>query len=226
MMAPFEKFTAVAAPLLRANVNTDAIIPGAWLRSVDADLGGGLFFEWRHDSDGRPDPDFILNREPFDKARILFAGENFGCGSSREAAVWALQRYGFKAIFSVKFADIFYENAQRNGLLLGLVSAQTIHELSRFAREENPQFTVDLENCRISSEAGSAWTFDILQSRRAALLRGDDEIAMTLARADEIDAFQAADRKSRPWAYTVIDTAEDRHSGSDTDPAHNQGDPG
>lgn len=217
-MKPFEAFSGVAAPLPRINVNTDAIIPGSYLRSVNADLVEGLFSEWRYNSDRSPAESFILNRKPYDKAQILFAGENFGCGSSREAAVWALQRFGFRAIFSIKFADIFYENAQRNGLLLGLVTAETIEELSTLSLEADPQFHVDLERCEIAHRAGKSWAFAISQSRQKALLNGDDEIALTLAKSDDIAAFHAADRKSRPWSYRSVEVTDQ----SDGWPNHNQ----
>jgi len=129
MRKPFQDFSGIAARIRGANINTDAIIPAAWLRSAHADFGRGLFARWRYSDAGSENAEFVLNREPFRRARILVADENFGCGSSREAAVWALMQFGIGCVLAPSFADIFYENAFRNGLLAGLIGPDVVAEL-------------------------------------------------------------------------------------------------
>lgn len=202
---PFQNFTGIAAPLPRKDINTDAIIPAPYLRTADADLAHGLFALWRYDEHGKDNPGFILNRPGFAGAQILLADENFGCGSSREAAAWALQRYGIKAVFAPSFADIFYENAFRNGILPGLVSSQSLKKMLETIGDD-PQraaMAIDLASGTMTDSAGGVHRFTVPDFRRDALLRGDDEIAATLRCADDIDVFMKHDEIKRPWIYGI-----------------------
>ena len=201
---PFENFAGIAAPLPLGNINTDAIIPAPYLRSPTADLAAGLFARWRYDDAGNENPDFILNRHPFDAAEILLAGENFGCGSSREAAAWALVRFGFRCVFAPGFADIFYENAFRNGLLAARLPQAAIDHAVALAETDpaNAHFAVDLNARILTCPDGRTLVFDIPAFRAEALLRGDDDIAGTLAFADDIEAFRTRDQQLRPWIHT------------------------
>lgn len=200
---PFKNFSGIAAPLPLKNINTDAIIPAPYLRTADADLAYGLFALWRYDDQGREIADFILNRPGFRNTTILFGGENFGCGSSREAAAWALKRFGIRAVFAPSFADIFYENAFRNGLLAGIITHETLaHALALIS--DNPakaSFAIDLSNTTLTGHDGQNLPFTVPNFRREALLRGDDDIATTLRCTNDIDAFMAHDRLNRPWIY-------------------------
>lgn len=206
MNAPFANFSAVAAALPVANINTDAIIPSPWLRMANGNLSKGLFGALRFDDAGE-ERDFILNRTPFRDAKILFAGENFGCGSSREAAAWALRDFGILCVFAPSFADIFYENAFRNGILAAriepacLTAATAIIESGTF----EPIFAIDLDGEKITGPDGTAWCFAIPASRKRALKTGADEIAMTLEHANDIEAFHAATRQNLPWLFRSAD---------------------
>jgi 3-isopropylmalate dehydratase small subunit len=203
MREPFTCVKGVMAVMPLSNVNTDAIIPSAYLRSAKADLGKGLFGGHRYDEAGRERPDFVLNRPPFRASRILLADENFGCGSSREAAVWALAQFGIRCVLAPSFADIFYENAFRNGLLAGLIDAETFTALATKveARPEYPVFTVDLAARMITGPDGQTHGFQVPATRAEALIRGDDEIDMTLHHTDAIEAYYAAAKASRNWLY-------------------------
>lgn len=202
MREPFRPLTAVAAPLPLENINTDAIIPSAWLRTAQADLGRGLFGAWRYDEQGRERPEFVLNREPFRRAGVLLAGENFGCGSSREAAVWALAQFGIRCVLAPSFADIFRENAFRNGLVAGIVDAETMRGLLDLAASHpEPVFGIDLAVATATGPDGRAWGFQIPESRREALIRGDDEIDATLRLLNDIEAFHRIARTTRPWLF-------------------------
>jgi 3-isopropylmalate dehydratase small subunit len=200
---PFRDFDGIAATMASSNINTDAIIPAAYLRSAKADLGHGLFGMLRYDDEGRERPDFVLNREPFRRAEILFAGENFGCGSSREAAAWALKQFGIRCVFAPSFADIFYENAFRNGLLAGKISAKALARLTD-GHEAEPVFSVNLAQGRIRRADGEEAAFEIAPARRDALLRGDDEIDMTLAHRHEIMTFHESGLTERPWLHAPL----------------------
>lgn len=206
MIAPFENVTGRAAPMPVDNVNTDAIIPSAWLRSANADFGRALFGNWRYDENGRERPDFVLNRDRYRNAAILFAGANFGCGSSREAAAWALVAYGIRCVAAPSFSDIFYENALRNGLLPALISPQDLADaVALIERQEaESRFHVDLPGQAIVAPDGRAIRFEIAAYRRDALLRGDDEIAATLRMSEDIDRFARADLVHRPWLYAPL----------------------
>jgi len=200
-----EKFTAVhgiAASFPQENIDTDAIIPARYLRSLGADLAGGLFARSRYLADGKEDPDFVLNRPPFRESRILVAGGNFGCGSSREAAVWALLRFGIRAVIAPSFGDIFFENALKNGLLpVILPEAQVQELLTHLATSNDPTLAVDLGRCTVETPQGRSIPFAIAPARRAALLEGLDEIGQTLRRDADITAFQTTDAATRRWIH-------------------------
>jgi 3-isopropylmalate/(R)-2-methylmalate dehydratase small subunit len=200
---PFTTLRGVMAPMLRTNINTDAIIPSPWLRFAKADLGKGLFGAERYDASGAERPDFVLNRGKFRNARMLLADENFGCGSSREAAVWALAQFGIRCVLAPSFADIFYENAFRNGVLAARVTpdvrAALATALERHAGD--PVFTVDLAARRVIDPDGAAHEFRVPDLRAEALMRGDDEIAATLRHLEAIEAFHAGAQATRPWLY-------------------------
>jgi 3-isopropylmalate dehydratase small subunit len=206
MREPFTCVKGVMAVMPLSNVNTDAIIPSAYLRSAKADLGKGLFGGHRYDETGRERPDFVLNRPPFRAARILLADENFGCGSSREAAVWALAQFGIRCVLAPSFADIFYENAFRNGLLAGLIDAETFAQLAAAAksRPDYPVFKVDLEARAITAPDERVFSFRVPATRAEALMRGDDEIDSTLRHGAEIEAYYATAKTSHGWLYQAM----------------------
>lgn len=204
MGTPFANFAGVAAPILLENINTDAIIPAPYLRTTTADLAAGLFARWRYDEAGAENPDFVLNQPPFRTATLIFAGPNFGCGSSREAAAWALVRFGIRCVVAPSFADIFYENAFRNGLLPAIVAQDDLAAALELAGAPGgASFAVDLPAGTISGPAGYVMDFRIPPFRREALLRGDDEIETTLRLDADIARFTAADRLSRPWIHAI-----------------------
>jgi 3-isopropylmalate/(R)-2-methylmalate dehydratase small subunit len=204
-MRKFDVLTAVAAPLLRANVDTDAIIPSREMKSVSRHgLADGLFAGWRYTTIGGrdPDPRFVLNQPAYAGTRILLAGDNFGCGSSREHAVWALDEYGIRAVIAPSFAPIFHGNCVRNGILPLRLEAASIARLAE-AVAPDPQrhtLTVDLVRQRVSGP-GVDYGFEIAREDREMLLEGLDAIDLTLKHAAAIDAFQARDRAQRPWIY-------------------------
>ncbi|MFC7398131.1 3-isopropylmalate dehydratase small subunit [Chelatococcus sp. GCM10030263] len=206
MREPFTCVKGVMAVMPLSNVNTDAIIPSAYLRSAKADLGKGLFGGHRYNDAGRERPDFVLNRPPFRAARILLADENFGCGSSREAAVWALQQFGIRCVLAPSFADIFYENAFRNGLLAGLIDAETLSALAAAvaAYPMEPIAKVDLAARSVTAPGGQTYTFRVPATRAEALMRGDDEIDTTLRHGAEIEAYYAAAKAGRGWLYQAM----------------------
>lgn len=206
MKLPFRSFRGVAAPLPVANVNTDAIIPSDFLRSENADLALGLFSRWRFRADGSERPEFVLNKPAFRRAEILVAGENFGCGSSREAAAWALLRFGIRVVVAPSFADIFYENAFRNGLLAAIVDP---HDLAMLvaaleAHPEDAAVEVDLANRTLVRGNAARASFQVPEFRRQALLNGEDEIAFTLREGETIARHVAADRARRPWLHRAM----------------------
>jgi 3-isopropylmalate/(R)-2-methylmalate dehydratase small subunit len=196
-MTPFTTLTSLGVPLLRDNVDTDAIIPSREMRSVSkSGLADGLFAGWRYRSaDGRePDPDFVLNDPAYRGAQILLAGRNFGCGSSREHAAWALAEYGFRAIVAPSFNPIFRGNCVRNAILPIELDAREL------ARARQP-LTIDLPAQSVTDAAGQVSRFEIDTEAKAMLIGGLDAIELTLMRRDAIAAFRAADREKRPWAY-------------------------
>lgn len=205
-MQRFERLTAVAAPLLRANVDTDAIIPSREMRSVAKNgLAEGLFAGWRYTSIGgrEPNPQFVLNQPAYAGTQMLLSGENFGCGSSREHAVWALLEYGIRAVVAESFSPIFFSNCIRNGILPVRLPANAIASIAA-AVASDPQarrVTVDLVERFVASPDGSTYEFTLEPEAREMLLEGLDAIDLTLKSRDEIAAFEARDRLRRPWIY-------------------------
>lgn len=193
-MQPFVKHTGIVAPLDRANVDTDQIIPKQFLKLVErTGFGQYLFFDWRYREDGSPREDFVLNLPGYRGASILAAGKNFGSGSSREHAPWALMDYGFRAILAPSFADIFYNNCLKNGLLPVVLPEESIALILARAKE-NPgwRLTVDLEACRVYDEGGLSLQFRMDEFWRKCLLEGLDEIALTLRHEAEIARFEGS----------------------------------
>jgi 3-isopropylmalate dehydratase small subunit len=207
MKRGFSGVTGVMAVVPRANINTDAIIPAAWLRTATADFARGLFGGLRYDANGHERPDFVLNRPPFRTARILLADENFGCGSSREAAVWALVQFGIEAVLAPSFADIFYENAFRNGLLAAKIDGRSFSALAALVARhpDDPVFTIDLGARTIAGPEDTRHGFEVPAARAEALIRGDDEIDLTLRHAAEIDAYHDAARARSAWLYAGLE---------------------
>lgn len=207
-MEPFVRLTAVAAPLLRDNIDTDAIIPSREMRSVSKrGLADGLFAGWRYTRIGgrEPNPDFVLNRPDYAGTRILLGGANFGCGSSREHAAWALAEYGVRAILAPSFNPIFQGNCIRNGIVPVVLTAEAIAALAAdvaTAPQARP-LTVDLEACIIATTDGQTQSFVIADEARDMLLHGLDAIDLTLRDKAAIDAFIDADRRRRRWAYRL-----------------------
>lgn len=201
-MEPFTVVTGIAAPMMMPNINTDAITPMAAGRSTSVDLGKMLFNNWRYNLDGSEIPEFILNRPPFRQSKILVAGANFGCGSSRERAVWALLRFGIRCVIAPSFADIFRDNSYQNGLLPVVIGAADCAALgAALEHARDPQVTVDLERCVVRALDGREIAFNVPAERRAALLAGLDEIEVILSMETDIANFQRADRDARPWIY-------------------------
>jgi 3-isopropylmalate/(R)-2-methylmalate dehydratase small subunit len=200
-MDKFTVLTGVAAPLRIINVDTDMIIPKQYLKTIKrTGLGSGLFAEMRYREDGSDNPDFVLNRPAYRKAQILVAGDNFGCGSSREHAPWALLDFGIRCVISTSFADIFYNNCFKNGILPITVSPEDLEKLFDDAeRGANATLTVDLERQEIGGPDGGMIKFDLDGFRKHCLLNGLDDIGLTLEKAPAIDSYE---RKvaDRPWA--------------------------
>jgi 3-isopropylmalate/(R)-2-methylmalate dehydratase small subunit len=192
-MEPFTVVTGIVAPLDRPNVDTDQIIPKQFLKRIErTGFGEFAFFDWRYLPDGGPNPEFELNRPGYEGAKILVAGRNLGCGSSREHAVWALREYGFRALIAPSFADIFYNNCIQNGVLPVALPEERVRELMRKAQEgPGYELTVDLEQQALYDADGLRQPFDIDPFVRERLLNGLDDIALTLRREEEIAAFEA-----------------------------------
>lgn len=192
-MQPFTKHKGIVAPVDRVNVDTDAIIPKQFLKRIErTGFGQFLFFEWRFDEDGNLKEDFEMNKPRYKGASVMIARANFGCGSSREHAPWAIQDYGFRAIIAPSFADIFYNNCFKNGILPVRLSEEQVEELfQRTAKYEGYQLLVDLENKTVSDDYGLTYTFDLEEHRRQYLLQGLDDIALTLQHEDKIAAYEA-----------------------------------
>jgi len=205
MPNPFNKLTAIAAPIMRSNIDTDVIIRIERLvgNSIRGNLGKWAFGSLRYLPDGSENPAFILNREPYRQAEILVTGPNFGCGSSREGAVWSLQEMGIRAIIGSGFGDIFFANCFQNGILPIVLDKAIVDSLAADieAAQGAGRVSIDLEARIIASPSGKRHSFDIDPRRREGLLQGLDEVALTLQRDDEIRAFQSADRDARPWIH-------------------------
>jgi len=201
-MQKFTTLTGIAAHLPMINVDTDMIIPKQYLKTIKrTGLSKGLFAELRYDEEGKPLSDFVLHKPPYDKATILITGENFGCGSSREHAPWALLDFGISCIIAPSFADIFYNNCFKNGILpIALPQAEIDKLIDDASRGANAVLTVDLEAQEIRGPDGGVIHFDIDPFRKRCLMEGLDDIALTLEKAEAIDAFEQSARVQRPWA--------------------------
>ena len=211
-MKAFTKHVGLVAPLDRANVDTDQIIPKQFLKSIKrTGFGPNLFDEWRYLDVGQPyqdnskrplNKDFVLNHERYQGASVLLARENFGCGSSREHAPWALDEYGFRTVIAPSYADIFFNNSFKNGLLPIILSDEEVDELFKEV-EAAPgyQLTVDLQDQTVTSPSGKVYTFEIDEFRKHCLLNGLDDIGLTLQDGDAIATFEAKHRASQPWLF-------------------------
>ncbi|MEJ2686926.1 MAG: 3-isopropylmalate dehydratase small subunit [Gammaproteobacteria bacterium] len=211
-MDKFETFSGLVMPLDRANVDTDAIIPKQFLKSVRrTGFGPNLFDEWRYLDHGEPDqdnsrrplnPDFVLNEPRYAGAEILLARDNFGCGSSREHAVWALQDYGFRVVIAPSFADIFYNNCFKNGVLPIRLGADEVDRLfQQVQAAPDYRLTVDLQAQTVTTPAGEAYAFEVDAFRKHCLLNGLDDIALTLQHADDIRSYEERRRREAPWLF-------------------------
>ena len=200
-MEKFDQLTGVAAPLNILNIATDMIIPKQFLKTIKrSGLGANLFDEMRFTQDGEEIADFVLNREPYRGAEIIVAGDNFGCGSSREHAPWALLDFGIRCVISTSFADIFYNNCFKNGILPITVSADDRDALMADAADvENPELSIDLETQTIRRPNGVEVSFEIDPFRKQCLLEGLDDIGLTLEKGGSIDSFEATRAEEKPW---------------------------
>ncbi|PWE33612.1 3-isopropylmalate dehydratase small subunit [Maritimibacter sp. 55A14] len=200
-MEKFEKITGVAAPLPLINVDTDMIIPKQFLKTIKrSGLGVNLFDEMRYDGEGREIPDFVLNQPAYRKAEILVAGENFGCGSSREHAPWAIKDFGIKAVIAPSFADIFFNNCFKNGILPIVLPQDQVDRLMDDARKgENARITVDLEHQTVSGSDGTEFRFEVDPHQKHCLMEGLDDIGQTLQKAAAIDSFEQGYAARMPW---------------------------
>jgi 3-isopropylmalate dehydratase/3-isopropylmalate/(R)-2-methylmalate dehydratase small subunit len=200
-MTPFTRLDGRAAPLPIANLDTDQIIPKQFLKTVDREgLGKGLFYDQRFDEEGREKPDFVLNRSAYHGVNVLIAGDNFGCGSSREHAPWALLDFGVRCVIAPAFADIFYNNCFQNGLLPIALPEEQVKALMDEAKGGNHLFSVDLESQSVVSPSGARFTFEIDPGRKEKLLKGLDAVGETLQHAGDITAFEERRKLSQPWA--------------------------
>ncbi|WKB35185.1 3-isopropylmalate dehydratase small subunit [Terrilactibacillus sp. S3-3] len=190
-MEPFKTFKGLACPLDRTNVDTDQIIPKQFLKRIERQgFGECLFYNWRFDKEGNKRPEFILNQPKYEASSILVSGDNFGCGSSREHAPWALQDYGFRVIIAPSFADIFYNNCQKNGILAIKLDENKVERLLDEAKQKSLYLTVDLEKQVISNNEDVNVSFDIDPYQKELLLKGLDDIALTLKLEDEITQYE------------------------------------
>ena len=203
-MTPFTHLTAKAAPLDVANVDTDQIIPKQFLKTVEREgLGKGLFYDLRFDPEGNEKPGFVLNDPRYAGAGVLIAGDNFGCGSSREHAPWALLDFGIRCVISTGFADIFYNNCFQNGLLPIALPAEQVRALMAEAKGGNHVFEIDLESQTVSAPSGASFSFEIDPGRKEKMLKGLDAIGETLQAATAIDDYERRQALARPWLETV-----------------------
>jgi len=200
-MEKFEKVTGIAAPMPLVNIDTDMIIPKQFLKTIKrSGLGVNLFDEMRYDDNGNEIPDFVLNKPAYREAKILVAGDNFGCGSSREHAPWALADFGIKVIVSTSYADIFYNNCFKNGMLPIVLPEEQVEALMKDAEKgANARMEVDLESQTITDATGAAYHFEVDPFRKHCLLEGLDDIGLTLEKAGAIETFEAQASQSRPW---------------------------
>lgn len=213
-----EKFTshkALVAPLDRANVDTDQIIPKQFLKSIKrSGFGPNLFDEWRYLDEGQPgqdcsnrplNPDFILNKDRYQGAEILLARQNFGCGSSREHAPWALLGYGFRCVIAPSYADIFYNNCFKNGILPVILDDRIVNQLfDETLASEGYQLNVDLSSQTVQTPSGESFSFEVDEFRKHCLLNGLDDISLTLADANSIRSYEAKRKEKSPWLFGVV----------------------
>ncbi|GAB2949942.1 3-isopropylmalate dehydratase small subunit [Aquaspirillum soli] len=211
-MKAFTQLNGLVCPLDRANVDTDAIIPKQFLKSIKrSGFGPNLFDEWRYLDHGEPgqdcsqrprNPEFVLNFPRYQGAQVLLARENFGCGSSREHAPWALEDYGFRVVIAPSFADIFFNNCYKNGLLPIVLAAEAVDQLFRECEaQDGYTLTVDLAQQTVTTPGGTSFAFDITEHRKHCLLNGLDEIGLTLAHAEAIRRYEEARRQQQPWLF-------------------------
>jgi len=200
-MEKFEKLTGIAAPMPLVNIDTDMIIPKVFLKTIKrSGLGVNLFDEMRYDRQGNEVSDFVLNQPQYREAEILVAGDNFGCGSSREHAPWALKDFGIKSIISTSFADIFYNNCFKNGILPIVLPQEAVDILMKDAEKgSNARMIVDLENQTVSSSEGETFSFEVDPFKKHCLLEGLDDIGLSLEKAPAIDSYEAKMAQERPW---------------------------
>ena len=214
-MKAFTRINALVAPLDRANVDTDAIIPKQFLKSIKrSGFGPNAFDEWRYLDHGEPgmdnstrplNPDFSLNRPRYQGAQVLLTRKNFGCGSSREHAPWALDDYGFRAVIAPSFADICFNNGYKNGLLPIVVDETVVDQLFKETEaEEGYALDIDLAAQTVTTPGGQSFAFDITEHRKHCLLNGLDEIGLTLQHADEIKAFEDKRKQAQPWLFNQV----------------------
>ena len=211
-MQKFSKVTGIVAPMDRPNVDTDAIIPKQYLKSIKrSGFGPNAFDDWRYLDPGAPDiddatrrknPDFILNQTPYDKAQILIARENFGCGSSREHAVWALEDFGFRVVIAPSFADIFYNNSFKNGMLPIVLDAELVELIfNKVESVKGYEVTIDLQKQKVITQDGDEYPFEVDAFRKHCLINGLDDIGLTLQHANEIKAYEEKTKQSAPWLF-------------------------
>ncbi|WP_335947689.1 MULTISPECIES: 3-isopropylmalate dehydratase small subunit [Salipiger] len=200
-MEKFEKLTGIAAPMPLVNIDTDMIIPKQFLKTIKrSGLGVHAFDEMRYLDDGSENPDFVLNKPAYRETQILVAGDNFGCGSSREHAPWALADFGIKAVISTSFADIFYNNCFKNGMLPIVLPQEAVDVLMKDAEKgANARMTIDLENQVVTTSDGEEFRFEIDSFKKHCLLEGLDDIGLTMEKVGAIDSFEAQAEQSRPW---------------------------
>ncbi len=202
-MKAYEKHESIAALMDRSNVDTDQIIPKQFLKKVErTGFGVHLFHDWRYLADGADNPEFELNNAAFKDAGILVVGDNFGCGSSREHAPWAIADYGFNTIISTSYADIFYNNCFKNGILPIIVCRQVLNDvMDEIANNEGVKFVVDLDNQQFTTGTGTVVNFEIDTFRKENLLKGLDDIGLTLNHVDKITAFEEKQKQTVPWLW-------------------------
>ena len=200
-MEKFERLTAIAAPMPLINIDTDMIIPKQFLKTIKrSGLGVSAFHEMRYNLDGSENPDFVLNHEAYKGVNILVAGDNFGCGSSREHAPWALLDFGIRCVISTSFADIFYNNCFKNGILPVVVTEDELQLLMKDAEKgSNARMVVDLENQQIETSDGEVISFDVDQHRKHCLINGLDDIGLSMEKIASIDAFETQMAQRAPW---------------------------
>ena len=200
-MDKFEKLTGIAAPMPLVNIDTDMIIPKQFLKTIKrSGLGVNLFDEMRFDREGNENPDFVLNKPQYRQAQIIVAGDNFGCGSSREHAPWAIKDFGISCVISTSFADIFYNNCFKNGILPIVLPKEAVDVLMKDAEKgANARMTVDLEAQEVTTSDGEVFAFEVDSFKKHCLLNGLDDIGLTMEKATAIDAFETRAAEARPW---------------------------